>query len=46
MRAIAKILRANRAKVKFCEHLKILMDHSIPLLRIYNELMLPHYWRT
>ena len=26
-----KILRANRAKVKFCEQLKILMDHSSPL---------------
>ena len=24
-------LRANRAKVKFCEQLKILMDHSSPL---------------
>ena len=27
-----KFLRANRAKVKFCEQLKILMDHSSPLL--------------
>ena len=27
-----KFLRANRAKVKFCERLKILMDHSSPLL--------------
>ena len=25
------ILRANRAKVKFCEQLKIVMDHSSPL---------------
>ena len=24
-------LRANRAKVKFCEQLQILMDHSSPL---------------
>ena len=32
-RALVQILRANRAKVKFCEQLKILMDHSSPLLR-------------
>ena len=31
-RALVQILRANRAKVKFCEQLKILMDHSSPLL--------------
>ena len=30
-RALVEILRANRAKVKFCEQLKILMDHSSPL---------------
>ena len=30
-RALVYILRANRAKTKFCEHLKILKDHSIPL---------------
>ena len=31
-RALVSILRANRAKVKFCEQLKILMDHSSPLI--------------
>ena len=30
-RALVKILRANRTKVKFCEQLKFLMDHSSPL---------------
>ena len=31
-RALVSILRANRAKGKFCEQLKISMDHSSPLL--------------
>ena len=31
MRAFAKILRAIRAKVKFCELVQIEWDHSIPL---------------
>ena len=31
-RAEIKNLRANRAKVKVCEQLKILMDHSSPLM--------------
>ena len=31
-RALVLILRVNRAKVKFCEQLKILMDHSSLLL--------------
>ena len=35
-RALVSILRANRAKVKFCEQLKILMDHSSPLFVIYR----------
>ena len=35
-RSLVSILRANRAKVKFCEQLKILMDHSSPLFVIYR----------
>ena len=31
-RALVYILRANRAKVKFCAQLKILMYHSSPLI--------------
>ena len=31
MPCTAIFLRANRAKVKFCEQLKIFMDHSSPL---------------
>ena len=39
-RALVYILRANRAKVKFCEQLKILMDQSSPLTNSKNL-----FWR-
>ena len=45
-RKLAKqILRANRAKVKFCEQLKILMDHSSPLESVGETAWRP-YART
>ena len=34
-RALVQILRANRGKVKFCEQLKFLMDHSSPLMNVF-----------
>ena len=41
-----KFLRANRAKVKFCEQLKILMDHSSPLILYQAYNFITFYFRT
>ena len=41
-----KFLRANRAQVKFCEQLKILMDHSSPLILYQAYNFITFYFRT